>query len=114
MFGLLSVAGPRVGRMVLTPRLSPPATPTKPAISVATVTPATPAAPVSPVTASHRTLPAQPAHPAAVEANEAIRALVDAQAGQDWSPVESAAYEVLLIEWAAATQGTAGDIIEAA
>ncbi len=96
MFGLLSVAGPRVGRMVLTPRLSPPATPSRPA------------------TPSQNTLPAQPAHPAAVEANEAIRALVDAQAGQDWSPMESAAYEVLLIEWAAATQGTAGDIIEAA
>ncbi|WP_393062204.1 hypothetical protein [Streptomyces sp. LN549] len=82
--------------MVLTPRLSPPATPSRPA------------------TPSQNTLPAQPAHPAAVEANEAIRALVDAQAGQDWSPMESAAYEVLLIEWAAATQGTAGDIIEAA
>lgn len=93
MFGLLSVAGPRVGRMVLTPRLSPPATPAAP---------------------SRGAFPAQPAHPAAVEANEAIRALVDAQAGQDWSPVESAAYEVLLIEWAAATQGAAGDIVEAA
>lgn len=93
MFGLLSVAGPRVGRMVLTPRLSPPATPAAP---------------------SRGAFPAQPAHPAAVEANEAIRALVDAQAGQEWSPVESAAYEVLLIEWAAATQGAAGDIVEAA
>lgn len=93
MFGLLSVAGPRVGRMVLTPRLSPPTTPAAP---------------------SRGTFPAQPAHPAAVEANEAIRALVDARAGEDWSPMESAAYEVLLIEWAAATQGTAGDIIEAA
>ncbi|WP_406456532.1 hypothetical protein OG782_30780 [Streptomyces sp. NBC_00876] len=70
---------------------------------------------LSPSTAAPRTaLPAQPAHPAAVEANEAIRALVDARAGQDWSPKESAAYEVLLIEWAAATQGAAGDIIEAA
>ncbi|WP_328886248.1 hypothetical protein [Streptomyces sp. NBC_00316] len=57
---------------------------------------------------------AQPTHPSAVEANEAIRALVDARAGKDWSSVESAAYEVLLIEWAAATRGTAGDIIEAA
>ncbi|MFE9814696.1 hypothetical protein [Streptomyces sp. NBC_00236] len=85
--------------MVLTPRLSPPARSATPAPST---------------TPSHSTLPAQPAHPAAVEANEAIRALVDAQAGQDWSPMESAAYEVLLIEWAAATQGTAGDIIEAA
>lgn len=103
MFGPLSVAGPRVGRMALTPRLSPPATPATPAPS-----PATPVAP------SRIAFPAQPAHPAAVEANEAIRALVDARAGQDWSPVESAAYEVLLIEWAAATQGTAGDIIEAA
>ncbi|MFE7710246.1 hypothetical protein ACFU6I_31680 [Streptomyces sp. NPDC057486] len=56
----------------------------------------------------------QPTHPSAVEANEAIRALVDARAGQDWSSVESAAYEVLLIEWAAATRGAAGDIIEAA
>ncbi|WP_328951153.1 hypothetical protein OG778_29070 [Streptomyces sp. NBC_00184] len=79
--------------MVLTPRLSPPTTPATP---------------------SRSTFPAQPAHPAAVEANEAIRALVDARAGEDWSPMESAAYEVLLIEWAAATQGTAGDIIEAA
>ncbi|MFE9857565.1 hypothetical protein [Streptomyces sp. NPDC005780] len=85
--------------MVLTPRLSPPTRSATPAPST---------------TPSHSTLPAQPAHPAAVEANEAIRALVDAQAGQDWSPMESAAYEVLLIEWAAATQGTAGDIIEAA
>lgn len=102
MFGLLSVPGPTVGRMALTPRHSPPATPATP------VSPAISAAP------SHSTSPAQPAHPAAVEANEAIRALVDARAGQDWSPMESAAYEVLLIEWAAATQGTAGDIIEAA
>ncbi|MFD8686205.1 hypothetical protein [Streptomyces sp. NPDC059651] len=85
--------------MVLTPRLSPPATSSRPA---------------TPATDAPSTFPAQPAHPAAVEANEAIRALVDARAGQDWSPVESAAYEVLLIEWAAATQGTAGDIIEAA
>ncbi|MFE7430049.1 hypothetical protein ACF1FX_03785 [Streptomyces sp. NPDC014646] len=50
----------------------------------------------------------------AAEANQAIRALVDARAGQEWSSVESAAYEVLLIEWAAATRGSAGDIIEAA
>ncbi|MFF1836631.1 hypothetical protein ACFVXE_20845 [Streptomyces sp. NPDC058231] len=56
----------------------------------------------------------QPTHTSAVEANEAIRALVDARAGQDWSSVESAAYEVLLIEWAAATRGAAGDVIEAA
>ncbi|MGW8885202.1 hypothetical protein [Streptomyces sp. NPDC055749] len=54
-----------------------------------------------------------PATPAA-EANEAIRALVDARAGQDWSSVESAAYEVLLIEWAAATRGLGSEIIEAA
>lgn len=88
MFGRLSVAGLTVGRMVLTPRLSPPNAP------------------------AHAP---QPAHPAAVEANEAIRALVDARAGQDWSSVESAAYEVLLIEWAAATRDAAtGDIIEAA
>lgn len=94
MFGRLSVAGLRVVRMVLTPRLSPPNAP------------------------AHAPQPAylaQPSHPAAVEANEAIRALVDARAGQDWSSVESAAYEVLLIEWAAATQSAAtGDIIEAA
>ncbi|MGW0792386.1 hypothetical protein ACWD04_30210 [Streptomyces sp. NPDC002911] len=57
---------------------------------------------------------AQPAHPSAVEANEAIRALVDARAGQDWTPVEAAEYEVLLIEWAAATQGIGSGIIEAA
>lgn len=50
----------------------------------------------------------------AAQANEAIRAFVDARAGQDWSSVESAAYEVLLIEWAAATRGGTGDIIEAA
>lgn len=56
----------------------------------------------------------RPTHPSAAEANEAIRALVDARAYQDWSSVESAAYEVLLIEWAAATRGMAGDIIEAA
>ncbi|AXE81043.1 MULTISPECIES: hypothetical protein [Streptomyces] len=56
----------------------------------------------------------RPTSPSAAEANEAIRALVDARAGQDWSSVESAAYEVLLIEWAAATRGVAGDIIEAA
>lgn len=94
MFGRLSVAGLTVGRMALTPRHSPLNAP------------------------AHAPQPArvaQPAHPAAVEANEAIRALVDARAGQDWSSVESAAYEVLLIEWAAATRDTAtGDIIEAA
>ncbi|MER5683979.1 hypothetical protein [Streptomyces sp. NPDC002205] len=73
--------------MVLIPRLSPPSAP------------------------PHA---AQPTHPSAVEANEAIRALVDARAGQDWSSVESAAYEILLIEWAAATRGAADDIIEAA
>ncbi|MEU9319882.1 hypothetical protein [Streptomyces sp. NPDC048295] len=56
----------------------------------------------------------RPAPSSAARANEAIRAFVDAQAGQDWSSVESAAYEVLLIEWAAATRGVAGDIIEAA
>ncbi|MER6499598.1 hypothetical protein ABT218_09435 [Streptomyces sp. NPDC001455] len=58
--------------------------------------------------------PARSSLTSAAEANQAIRALVDARAGQEWSPVESAAYEVLLIEWAAATRGTAGDIIEAA
>ena len=57
---------------------------------------------------------AQPAHPSAVDANEAIRALVDARAGQDWTPVEAAEYEVLLIEWAAATQGIGSGVIEAA
>ncbi|MEU9566173.1 hypothetical protein AB0D16_29830 [Streptomyces sp. NPDC048161] len=56
----------------------------------------------------------RPAPSSAARANEAIRAFVDAQAGQDWSSVESAAYEVLLIEWAAATRGVTGDIIEAA
>ncbi|THA34288.1 hypothetical protein E6R18_07980 [Streptomyces sp. A1277] len=76
--------------MVLTPRTPPTAPAYAPAPSV------------------------QSAHLAALEANEAIRALVDARAGQDWSPVESAAYEVLLIEWAAATRAAAGDIIEAA
>ncbi|MER5362046.1 hypothetical protein [Streptomyces sp. NPDC002785] len=65
----------------------------------------------SPADQTHTT---RPTSPAAAEANEAIRALVDARAGQDWSSVESAAYEVLLIEWAAATRGAAGDIIEAA
>ncbi|MFE7463805.1 hypothetical protein ACFU6R_06850 [Streptomyces sp. NPDC057499] len=54
------------------------------------------------------------AAPSAARANEAIRAFVDAQAGQEWSSVESAAYEVLLIEWAAATRGVSGGIIEAA
>ncbi|MFI9630647.1 hypothetical protein [Streptomyces sp. NPDC052042] len=58
--------------------------------------------------------PARSSRTSAAEANEAIRALVDARAGQEWSPVESAAYEVLLIEWAAATRGASGDIIEAA
>ncbi|AEN13249.1 MULTISPECIES: hypothetical protein [unclassified Streptomyces] len=58
--------------------------------------------------------PTQPTHPAVVEANEAIRALVDQRAGQDWSSVESAQYEVLLIEWAAATRGMGAGIIEAA
>ncbi len=54
----------------------------------------------------------RPAPAAAEQANEAIRALVDAT-GQDWSAVEAATYEVLLIEWAAATRGDP-DIIEAA
>lgn len=57
-------------------------------------------------------LPADHPVPAAEQANEAIRALVDAS-GQDWSAVEAATYEVLLIEWAAATRG-GPDIIEAA
>lgn len=57
-------------------------------------------------------LPADRPAPAAEQANEAIRALVDAS-GQDWSEVEAATYEVLLIEWAAATRGDP-DIIEAA
>ncbi|WP_097868602.1 hypothetical protein [Streptomyces sp. rh34] len=56
--------------------------------------------------------PADRPAPAAEQANEAIRALVDAS-GQDWSDVEAATYEVLLIEWAAATRGDP-DIIEAA
>lgn len=57
-------------------------------------------------------LPADRPAPAAEHANEAIRALVDAS-GQDWSEVEAAAYEVLLIEWAEATRG-GPDIVEAA
>jgi len=56
----------------------------------------------------------QPAVASAVQANEAIRALVDSRAGQDWSAMESATYEVLLIEWAAATRPDGSDIIEAA
>lgn len=56
----------------------------------------------------------QPTHPSAVEANEAIRALVDSRAGQDWTSVEAAEYEVLLIEWAAATQDIGSGVIEAA
>ncbi|WP_299538975.1 hypothetical protein [uncultured Streptomyces sp.] len=48
----------------------------------------------------------------ASETNDAIRALVDATAGQDWS---SDAYEILLVEWAAAIRtGGPGDIVEAA
>lgn len=88
MCGSLSVVGPTVERMVLTPRTSPPSD-----------------------TPAHA--PALPRR-SALEANEAIRALVDARAGQDWSAVESAAYEVLLLQWAAATRGDAGDVIEAA
>ncbi|MGX1951648.1 hypothetical protein ACWIGY_15300 [Streptomyces anulatus] len=57
-------------------------------------------------------LPTDRPAPAAEHANEAIRALVDAS-GQDWSEVEAATYEVLLIEWAAATRG-GPDIVEAA
>ncbi|MFD4276621.1 hypothetical protein R2B67_05215 [Streptomyces cyaneofuscatus] len=57
---------------------------------------------------------AQPAAASAAQANEAIRALVDSRAGQDWSATESATYEVLLIEWAAATRSDGSDIIEAA
>ncbi|MFE9456737.1 hypothetical protein [Streptomyces californicus] len=56
--------------------------------------------------------PADRPAPAAAQANEAIRALVDAT-GTDWSEVEAATYEVLLVEWAAATRGDP-DIIEAA
>lgn len=87
MFGRLSVSGLKVGNMALTPRHTPPVDPPR---------------------------TTRPTSPSAAEANEAIRALVDARAGQDWSSVESAAYEVLLIEWAAATRGVADDIIEAA
>lgn len=57
-------------------------------------------------------LPDRPV-PAAEQANDAIRALV-AASGQDWSEVEAATYEVLLIEWAAATRGGGPDIVEAA
>jgi hypothetical protein len=56
----------------------------------------------------------QPVHPSVVEANDAIRALVDSRAGQDWTPVEAAEYEILLIEWATATQGIGSGVIEAA
>ncbi|MFH9606792.1 hypothetical protein [Streptomyces sp. NPDC017448] len=56
--------------------------------------------------------PAPRPAPAAELANEAIRALVDAT-GPDWSEASAATYEVLLIEWAAATRGDP-DIIEAA
>lgn len=56
----------------------------------------------------------QPAVASVAQANEAIRALVDSRAGQDWSATESATYEVLLIEWAAATRPDGSDIIEAA
>ncbi|MEU8710411.1 hypothetical protein [Streptomyces sp. NPDC048565] len=56
----------------------------------------------------------QPVHPSVVEANDAIRALVDSRAGKDWTPTEAAEYEVLLIEWAAATQGIGAGVIEAA
>ncbi|MEU2798356.1 MULTISPECIES: hypothetical protein [unclassified Streptomyces] len=56
--------------------------------------------------------PADRPAPAAEQANEAIRALVDST-GPDWSAVAAATYEVLLIEWAAATRGDP-DIIEAA
>jgi hypothetical protein len=87
MFGRLSVAGLKVGNMALTPRNTPPLDPPR---------------------------TTRPTPPSAAEANAAIRALVDARAGQDWSSVESAAYEVLLIEWAAATRGVSADIIEAA
>ncbi|MGW0856859.1 hypothetical protein [Streptomyces sp. NPDC002690] len=55
--------------------------------------------------------PSQPAGPSAAETNEAIRALVDSRAGRDWS---SEAYEVLLIEWAAATRGPGPEIVKAA
>lgn len=76
---------------------------------------------------SDRTLPADPAPapghtddarpggrtgPSADETNAAIRALVDSRAGRDWS---SEAYEVLLIEWAAATRDPGRpDVVEAA
>lgn len=56
----------------------------------------------------------QPAVASAAQANEAIRALVDSRAGQDWSAMESATYEVLLIEWAAATRPDGSNIVEAA
>lgn len=56
----------------------------------------------------------QPAVASAARTNEAIRALVDSRAGQDWSAGESATYEVLLMEWAAATRPGGSDVIEAA
>ncbi|MEE1737812.1 hypothetical protein [Streptomyces sp. BE147] len=94
--------------MVLTPRRPIPSTPARPASPSASASapcsgpPSAPAAGLLPAPAS------------ADAANEAIRALVDARAGQEWSPVESAKYEILLIEWAAATRTGGPDVIEAA
>ncbi|MCX4965640.1 hypothetical protein OHA98_12480 [Streptomyces sp. NBC_00654] len=86
--------------MVLTPRRPIPSTPARPA---------SPSASASATAAGLLPAPAS-----ADAANEAIRALVDARAGQEWSSVESAKYEVLLIEWAAATRTGGPDVIEAA
>lgn len=87
--------------MALTPRHSLSGTPD----------PADPTGSTNPESPVGRTALDGPASPSAVETNEAIRALVDAHAGRDWS---SEAYEVLLVEWAAATRGPGPDIVEAA
>ncbi|MGW2841170.1 hypothetical protein ACWCWD_25660 [Streptomyces sp. NPDC001493] len=73
--------------------------------------PASTADPTSPTGATSAPGGEHPASPSAAETNDAIRALVDSRAGRDWS---SEAYEVLLIEWAAATRGPAPEIVEAA
>jgi len=47
-------------------------------------------------------LPVGPARPSASAANEAIRRLVEARVDGEWPSEE---YELLLLEWAAATRG---------
>ncbi|MFF7359289.1 hypothetical protein [Streptomyces sp. NPDC008125] len=74
--------------------------------------------PTDPTSPADHTSPAgaapggeHPASPSAAETNDAIRALVDSRAGRDWS---CEAYEVLLVEWAAASRGPVPDMVEAA